>query len=60
MGSFAKEMVNLNAHYSVLWGIYGLTRSVRSGFLQQLDLKNKYLYRLGINGLKQKTASAHL
>ena len=31
------EMVYLNAHYSVLLGIFGLTRSV---FLQQLELKN--------------------
>ena len=28
MVSFVKEMVDLNAPYSVLWGIYGLTRSV--------------------------------
>ena len=28
MVKFVKEVVYLNAHYSVFWGIYGLTRTV--------------------------------
>ena len=37
----------LNAHYSVLWGIYGLTRSVLafySNWTVKIKIKHRYKY----------------
>ena len=34
-------MIYLNAHFSALWGFYGLAMSVLA-FCNKLDLKSKY------------------
>ena len=56
-------MIYLNAHYSVLFRIYGLMRSMFT-FLWQLDLKAKkiyvQLYRFGINGLTWCNSGLHM